>query len=141
MINCSGMLKINHTEYIVITLWSRTYNKFIVWNTTTSTNVRPLCAGYSSIASTGLRFWEDKHILTNQNWNKRAPVKDSISSQDKGSKMTFKDLVLNRGLKGPGNWKTTRMGKIDRWEKEKGWVGDHFKNESKIHNSRIFGKK
>lgn len=31
------------------------------------------------------------------------------------------------------------MGMINR-EKEKGWAGDHIKNESKIHNSRIWGK-
>lgn len=53
--------------------------------------------------------------------------------------MTIKDLVLNRRLKGRGNCKTTRMGMINR-EKEKGWEGDHIKNESKIHNSRIWGK-
>ena len=53
--------------------------------------------------------------------------------------MTFKDLVLNRKLKGPGTCKTTRMGMINR-EKEKGWAGGHIKNESKIHNSRILEK-
>ena len=53
--------------------------------------------------------------------------------------MTFKDLVLNRKLKGPGTCKTTRTGMINR-EKEKGWAGGHIKNESKIHNSRILEK-
>ena len=53
--------------------------------------------------------------------------------------MTFKDLVLNRRLKGPGTCKTTRTGMINR-EKEKGWAGGHIKNEYKIHNSRILEK-
>lgn len=53
--------------------------------------------------------------------------------------MPIKDLVLNRRLKGQDNCKTTRMGMINR-EKEKGCAGDHIKNESKIHNSRIWGK-
>ena len=53
--------------------------------------------------------------------------------------MTINDLVLNRRLKGQDNCKTTRMGMINR-EKEKGWAGDHIKNKSKIHNSRIWGK-
>jgi len=53
--------------------------------------------------------------------------------------MTFKDLVLNRRLKGPGTCETTRTGMINR-EKEKGWAGGHIKNEYKIHNSRILEK-
>ena len=72
-------------------------------------------------------------------WNKRSSLKESVSSQDESSQMTIKDMVLNRRLKGWDNCKTTRMGMINR-EKEKGWAGEHIKNESKIHNSRIWGK-
>lgn len=135
MINYSVTLK--HREYIVITLWSRWPKKFIVWDTGTPNIISPL-SETSFTASTGLQFWGERHLFTNQNWDKLDSVKDSVSSQDKNSKWHLKTSFLNRELKGPGNC-TTRMGKISRWEKESEWSSS-WKNESTIHNSSLFGK-